>query len=86
MVNLSHLLVENMCKTPCISQRNSCVNFRANLHPLTTTCANQHFPTNFSQLSHLLSHHPPTSIFQLFFPLFHRPYYYHYNINILERN
>ena len=78
MVNIFNLSVEILCKTPCISSRNSCAKLRAKLHPLTITCANHHFPTDFSRLSHPLSHRPPTPISQLFFPLFHRPYYYYY--------
>ena len=64
-----------LCKTPCKSR----VNFRVFLPSPSTFRVKLHFPTHFSSLSHLLSHHPPTSVFYQFYPLFHRPYYYNYN-------
>ena len=76
----------SLCKTQCKTLRKFSAKlsgFFTHLHP---TCVNLHFPTNFSLLSHSLSHHLLTPNIQLFFPLFHRTYYYYYNINILERN
>jgi len=78
--------MDNLCKTPCKSSCKSRVKNRVNLFTTHPVCVNHHFPTHFSHIPHQLSHIHPTSIFQLFYPLFHRTYYYNYNINILERN
>lgn len=77
-------LVENLCKTlrkiMCISNVKKCVKLFTNHSPSVKL----HFPTNFSNLSHHLFHHPITSVFQLFYPLFHRPYNDNYKILIIS--
>lgn len=78
--------VENLCTIPCITTCKFQVKQCGLFHPIQTNRVKLHFPTYLFNLSHLLSHHPLTPIYQLSFPLFHRTYYYHYNINILERN
>ncbi len=75
-------VVENLCKTlrktKCISNAKKC----AKLLPHHHSSAKLHFPTNFSNLSHHLFHRLSTSVFQLFYPLFHRPYNNNYKLII----
>ena len=68
------IMWKSTCKSPCNSRVNFCAKFTTS-HPL---CAKLAFSTNFSFLSHPLSHSPLTSVVQLFYPLFHSPYYYNY--------
>ena len=74
--------VENRCKnlwnTQCKNNANLCVKIKIHKN----TCITNTFSQHFSHLSHLLLHHLFTPVSQLFFPLFHIPYYNYNYINI----
>ena len=78
----NHQIVEitrkTTCKSPCKSPVKPVCIFTP-LHPL---CVNLHLPTDFFFSFHPLSHTPSTPDSQLFFPLFHRAYYYYYELFI----
>lgn len=77
---MANEVVQIPCKTQrkfqCNSRVKKCIQ-RTNNH---ISCVKNILFTDFSHSSHRLYHNPTTSIFQLFFPLFHRPYNYNYYI------
>lgn len=68
-------LYKTLCKTPCISL----VNLRVQLFYPHTYRVKSTFSTHFFYFYHRLYHHHHTPVNQLFYPLFHRPYYYNDN-------
>ena len=74
--------VDNMCKSQCISRCNLWVKKCVNLTNVQFPRAKLTFSTKFSHSLHNVSHNPLTPIVQLFYPLFHNPYYYNYYIYI----
>ena len=72
--------VEIMCKSPCKPQCKSRAKKCVQLVQIIYPRAKLHLFTDFSLLSHPLSHNPPTPVLALTFPLFHSPYYYNYYI------
>ena len=76
--------VEIQCKTMLKTQCKLLVKHCGFFKPSTTLCVKQSFPTAFLKLSHHVFNSRFTSVFQLFYPLFHNPYYYNY-INLYNR-
>jgi len=70
--------VEILCKSPCKTLCISGAKFCSKLPHTHQISAKLHFPTYFSRSSHQLSHSLLTPVVQLFYPLFHNPYYYNY--------
>lgn len=77
--------VENQCiniwNSPCKRNVNLCVKHLVSKN----MCKPYTFSQHFSHLSHQLLHHLLTPVTQLFFPLFHIPYYNYNYINIISK-
>lgn len=79
--------VENLCISICKTLFILLVKLCALFHLSFIPRAKLHFPTYFSNVSHLLFHKSLTPIFQQSFPLFHTPYYYYYKfLNNINNN
>ncbi len=73
-------IVEITCKTLWKTPRKNRVKKCVKNLPTRISCVKTTFPTNFSLISHQLLNIYFTPIVQLFYPLFHNPYYNNYII------
>ena len=71
-VNLPIFCVNPRVNSRVFSAQKMCTNFTI----IHSYVQNSTFPHTLSHPLHQLSHNHPTPILQLFFPLFHSPYYY----------